>query len=157
MTSSIDPNTNFRAPSFTCDYYDETEFSNAFNASARSKLKLLHINARSLPKNIDSIINCVNALENTFSVMGISETWLRDIEDPLVQIEKYSLEGFCRENKRGGGVASFTKHDIIYKTRQDISVNNLDIESCYIELLNNNSKMVVVVVGKSPSVSFNVL
>ena len=66
------------------------------------------------------------------------------------------MEGFCRQNKRGGGVALYIRDDIVYKTRNDISVNNSDIESCFIELVNNhNSNVVIGVVYKSPSAPLN--
>jgi exonuclease III len=156
MIPSLDPDTNFQAPVINCDYYDQDQFLNAFNKKKCSNMKLLHINARSLPRNITCIRNYVNLLENTFSIIGISESWLKDTQDPLVQMHNFSMEGFCRQNKRGGGVALYIRDDIVYKTRNDISVNNSDIESCFIELVNNhNSNVVIGVVYKSPSAPLN--
>ena len=67
---------------------------------------MLHLNAQSLPKNGSNVIEMLNLFENKFTVIGISESWLKDINDPLIQIQDYSIEGSCRPNKRGGGVAS---------------------------------------------------
>ena len=46
---------------------------------------ILHINSRSISKNFESLITLLHSLGNfTFSVIGISETWLNKI--PLVFI-----------------------------------------------------------------------
>jgi hypothetical protein len=93
--TSIDPDLNFEAPDIGCDYYDQDQFLDNFRSNTDSKL--LHINARSLPKNISNIVNYLNLLENCFSVIGISETWLKDIQDPLIQIQNYTIEANQQE------------------------------------------------------------
>ena len=39
-----------------------------------------------------------------FSIIGVSETWLNDTDDPLVKLRSYVMEGYCRKHKQGGGV-----------------------------------------------------
>ena len=95
MIPQIDPDENFQAATSNCDYYDQDEFLNAFSKTRCPNLKILHINARSLNKNFTSIKSYLNILQNPFSVVGISETWLQDIQDPLVQIHNFSMEGSC--------------------------------------------------------------
>ncbi len=150
--TSIDPDLNLEAPDICCGYYDQDEFLDNFKSNTDSKL--LHINARSLPKNISNIVNYVNLLENRFSVIGISETWLKDIHDPLIQIPNYTIEGFCRQNKRGGGVALYIKQDLEYSIRNDLCVNYSEIESCFIELFNTHKVNVIIgIVYKPPCAS----
>ena len=150
--TSIDPDLNFEAPDIGCDYYDQDQFLDNFRSNTDSKL--LHINARSLPKNISNIVNYLNLLENCFSVIGISETWLKDIQDPLIQIQNYTIEGICRQNKRGGGVALYIKQDLGYSIRNDLSVNDSEIESCFIELVNTHRVNVIIgIVYKPPCAS----
>ena len=48
----------------------------------------------------------INLLGNKFSVIGITESWLKNTKDPLIQIKDYSIEGSCRLNKKGGGVSN---------------------------------------------------
>ena len=45
---NIDPDLNLLAADIQCQYYDQDEFMNTFNSNTNTKL--LHINARSLPK-----------------------------------------------------------------------------------------------------------
>ena len=61
---------------------------------------MLHLNARSLQKNISNIIDLINLLGNKISVIGITESWLKDTKDPLIQIKDYSIKGSCRLNKK---------------------------------------------------------
>ena len=111
------------------------------------------LNAPSLPKNGSNVIEMLNLFENKFSVIGISESWLKDINDPLIQIQDYSIEGSCRPNKRGGGVALYIKHGLNYNTRNDLSLNNSEIESYFIELINTHGYNILIgVVYKPPSV-----
>lgn len=118
-------------------------------------MRLLLINARSLPKNISNVtIFFFLLLNDGFSIIGISETWLSDINDPLVQIPGCVLEGSCRQNKIGGGVGLYIKHELVYKTRDDLRINNPDIESFFIELINSHSSNTIVgVIYKPPSAS----
>ena len=50
LNPSIDPDSNVDNPTITCHYYEQINFLNTF--STNTDTKLLHINARSLPKNI---------------------------------------------------------------------------------------------------------
>ena len=150
--TSIDPDLNFEAPDIGCDYYDQDQFLDNFKSNTDSKL--LHINDQSLPKNISNIVSYVNLLENRFSVIGISETWLKDIHDPLIQIQNYIVEGFCSHNKRGGGVALYIKQDLAYSICNDLSVNDSEIESCFIELVNlHKANVIIGIVYKPPCAS----
>ena len=152
INCNIDPDLNFVTPDISCDYYDVYKFSSDFNNNTCTKL--LHVNARSLKKNISNIIEFVNLVGTRFSVIGISETWLTDTTDPLIQINDYSIEGSCRKNKKGGGVALYIKQDLNYNNRNDLSVNNSEIESFFIELVNTHcSNVLIGVVYKPPSAS----
>ncbi len=42
-------------------------------------------------------------------------------------ILNYSIEGFCRQRKKGG-----IKNDVVYKIRKDLCINNSIIKSCII-------------------------
>ena len=76
-------------------------------------------------------------LGENFPIIGISESWLTDINDPLIKIPGYVIEGFCRQNtERGGGVELYIKEEYTstYKIRDDLCVNTSGFESCFIEI-----------------------
>ena len=132
-----------------CNYYDQNEFLDNFITS--TDIKLLHFNARSLRKNISGIIQYIDLLQKSFAVIGISETWLNDMHDPLIQIPNYAIEGTCRQSKRGGGVALYVQEDLMYKIRNDLSSNNPDIDSCFIELINTGKANIIIgIIYKPP-------
>ena len=149
---NLDPDINLDLPDIACEYYDQDQFLNNF--SQANYFKCLHINARSLISNISDIQQYLNILGDNFSIIGVSETWLKDIDDPLVKLDGYAMEGFCRKHKRGGGVALYIKNDLTYKTRQDICSNTEDFEACFIEIENSASGNIVDgIVYKPPEVS----
>ena len=154
MTSDIDPDLNLDIPDKSCNYYDQDGFIEHFVMS--TDIKLLHFNARSLRKNVSSIKQYINLLQKDFAVIGISETWLNDMHDPRIQIPNYVIEGTCRQDKRGGGVALFIQNDLVYKVRNDLAINNSDIESCFIELINTGKPNIIIgTVYKPPCVLTN--
>ena len=63
------------------DYYDQDKFLK--DLKKITSTKLLHLNARSLQKNISNIIiDLINLLGNNISVIGITESWLKHTKDP---------------------------------------------------------------------------
>ena len=150
--SCIDPDINLIPHATTCNYYDQDQFLDKFKFNR--DMKLLHISARSLKKNISNIHQYLELTGDSFSVIGITETWLKDINDPLIKIPCYSMEGFCRQNKRGGGVALYIKEEYNYTIRSDLcSTDTLSIETCFIEVENSTtSNIIIEVVYKPPDV-----
>ena len=57
---------------------------------------MLQVNARSLASTISDIPQYLDILGNDFSIIVFSETWLKHIDDPLVKLKGYAMEGFCR-------------------------------------------------------------
>ena len=151
MNSYIDPDINLYIPDKNCNYYDQNESLDNFITS--SEIKLLHINARSLQKNVSSITQYIDILQKSFTVIGISETWLNDMHDPLIQIPNYAIEGTYRQGKRGGGVALYIREDLVYKIRTDLTINNPDMEICFIELIDSGKASILIgIVYKPPCV-----
>ena len=74
------------------------------------------------------------------------------MHDPLIQIPNYAIEGrpTCRQSKRGGGVALYVQEDLMYKIRNDLSSNNPDIDSCFIELINTGKANIIIVIVYKP-------
>ena len=75
----IEPDKNFyrERRNITNLYYIEFDFNNVINTqSIRSDFSIIHINARSLSKNIDSLSTYLNTLDHSFSVIAITETWV---------------------------------------------------------------------------------
>ena len=80
-------------------------------------------------------------LNISFSVIGVSETWLNDSSKSLYNIPTYSFLSNTRKDKSGGGVGLFIKSDLNVKPRTDLqSHDNKIYESIFDEIIQPNGK-----------------
>ena len=145
ILSQIDPDMNYpqlNDPFSTSTYYDEKSFN--FSFSNNNNLSLFHMNIRSIPKH-----------KHSFSVIGISETWLQD-EVPSYPLVNYGLELDYRSHKRGGGVSLYLHESLQYKSRKDLIIGG-EINSVFVEIeknsLNTDSNIIIDVVYRPPNFS----
>ena len=90
------------------------------NAIFKSKQSILgfsvfHVNIRSLLGKLDDIKSLVANMHQPFSVIGISETWLNDTTQDLVNLPGYSFLSNHRTTKPGGGVGLYLQNDFDIK------------------------------------------
>ena len=73
-------NKNYSDKLRKCTYYSEDSFNKKCYPLIKGGnfLSLLHVNARSAPKNLDKNILFLQNINIDFSVVGVSETWLND-------------------------------------------------------------------------------
>ena len=73
-------------------------------------------------------------LQHEFSLISVTETWLRDDDCALFDIEGYNMVEKHRRNLSGGGVAIYIKDSMEYAVRNDLITFNEHIESIFIEI-----------------------
>ena len=95
-------------------YHQRYYFIDEFNSMKfhESRFSPLHLNARSLYKNIDQLALFINSLNHTFSIIAISETWENKDIPSKPHLPGYSCVSIPRSG-RGRGVALFIKDTII--------------------------------------------
>lgn len=72
------------------EYYCESTFKTLINSlSTRNDLFFLHINVRSLSKNFEGLSSCLENLNYTFNVIGLTETRLTDWEFSSRRLQTY--------------------------------------------------------------------
>jgi hypothetical protein len=100
-----------------CNYFTETGLNAKIqeNMTELEYFSVLHLNIRSVPKNLSSFDYLLCELEMRFTVIGLSETWLDASNVDLYDLEGYNSEHKYRENRKGGGVSLFVKNEIMYK------------------------------------------
>ena len=87
------------------NYYSTEDFNSRFR-DMEHKFSLLHVNARSLNKNFESLESLLLTLNNfKFSIIGVTETWLHNTSPNIFNLQNYNLIRREREDQRGGGVA----------------------------------------------------
>ena len=89
LSKEIDPDNNFLNSTYKCNYYNESELNDLI--SQDSSFSLLHLNARSLVRNFDKFTQLLDATQHEFSAIGISETWLDDVNQNYINISGYRL------------------------------------------------------------------
>ena len=98
---------------------------------------LIHMNIRSAPSHLQEFESLLDSLNSDFSIIALSETWFSD-----ATIDTYGILGYnhvynYRSEKRGGGVSLYIKDDLEYTRRNDLSIFNTSLESCFVELPSN--------------------
>ena len=118
------------------NYYYEHQFPNViqqrFNhMMTQNTFSLCHINIRSQKANLKPFEICLENLEFQFSVIGITETWLKDFNSDLYNIDGFNFVETHRTEKTWGGVGIFLKSNLCYQRRSDLTVDHELFESIF--------------------------
>ena len=89
-----------------CDYYLEEKFKSEISNCLpdNSYFSVFHLNVRSLMPKLDDLQQYLVEITHTFSVIGISETWLKNDNESCIHLPGYSFVNNNRKTKNGGEV-----------------------------------------------------
>ena len=85
-------------------------------------------NIRSMSEYIHQFESYLDLLKHRFTVIGLTETWVKDSNCDLYGIKGYHLIEKHRKSQ-GGGVAVSIKDHLNYFERPDVSLFESDLES----------------------------
>ena len=142
-----------------CNYYLESTFNSDMETypCATDVLSMCCFNIRSIKRNLTSFESYLDLLNHHFTLIGITETWLRDDDCDLYNISNYKIVENHRQNRSGGGVAFFVQKHIEYSVRHDIEIFDQECESLFIEIdkgqLNSDKTVIVGVIYRPPNTS----
>ena len=152
---------SFNFDMFRCDYKTENQFNELFDktrSSFSNCISLLHLNIRSLPRNYDNFTRFLANIDGKFSIMGVSETWLKD-SGYSFDIEGYDFIHNPRPNRVGGGVGIYVDNDLEFKPRPDLAITDISspsTESLFIEIRRPLSQNIIIgVIYRSPDSNVN--
>lgn len=148
----FDPDMNFFSDNDNpqhCKYYNEEQFNSLIDSQSKdcTLFSVFHLNIRSLPKNYDQLVNLLSTLNHTFSVIGLSESWLTENskESGLYELPSYNSVHSIRQYRTGGGVSIFVQENIQFIHRDDLVLKcNDDVESIFIEIMTDKGKNIVI-------------
>ena len=151
-SNNIDPDTYLTTNKFSCDYFVENQFNEMLSKNNPIDLSLLHLNIRSLQKIFNNLSNYLTNLNIQFSIIGISETWLRD-DSHSVDINGYRFIHKNRPNRTGGGVGLYISENLEFKLRPDLCFDKPDVAvSLFIEIKKPKEKNIIVgIVYRAPN------
>ena len=99
-------------------------------------ITILHINARSLKNKLDEFITLLQRSGTDWSVICISESWLKEDVVQYFNIENYNLFASCRKVGEGGGTAIYINNSFEATRRKDLEHEM--VEGTFVEMLLNN-------------------
>ena len=143
-----------------CDYYLPDDFNKMLkkeNLTSNNTFSMMHLNTRSLNNKFDSFKQLLNSLFIPFQIIGLTETWLNDINDDFIKLDNYDFVNVNRVSKSGGGVGIYIKKGMQYKLRRDLNTNDENIiESVFIEIIIPKKKNIITdVIYRPPNSKIN--
>ena len=144
-----------------CDYYLENMFNDKIKKSkiSNQSFSVLHMNIRSMQKNLGSLENYLETLDHKFTAIGFSESWLKEYNVDRHVLDGYKAVHKYRPHRSGGGVSIFIQDSLEYFPREDLCHQNNSIESVFIEIdknqLGKNRNVIVGVVYRPPNSDIN--
>ena len=107
----LDPdlnNQNYASLANYCDYETAEDLNGVIGGNKLISFLLFHLNARSLVKNQDVLAHLLANINHIkFSVLAITETWVKDSNVNDLSFEGYNFVSNHRTYKIGGGVGLF--------------------------------------------------
>ena len=96
-------------------YYLEDDFNKLLaKKNIATNFSFLHVNSRSLFKNLDHLINYLNIINHRFSVIAVSKTWGNVNNEMFLNISGYNHILVNRKTDTGGSVALFILNNLNY-------------------------------------------
>ena len=105
---------------------------------------VLNINIRSISKNFDKLTDCIKAINHNFTIIGVTETHLKDKPLEYFKLPGYEFEYVNRVGREKGGVGMYISNKIKYSLRNDLCCANSNFESCFIEIERTHGKNALV-------------
>ena len=136
-----------------CNYHTENSFNRYLsnhNISSNS-FSVIHLNIRSLPANLSSFLSYLDNLDHTFSVIGLTETWLNPSNVSSYCIDGYNHVYRTRCLSKGGGISLFVSKYFVSSEMVDLRLVNEYIESLFVKISNNNMSCVIGLVYRPPN------
>ena len=156
----IDPDGNYfnefdQIVNTECKYHTEDSFLKQ-NDINKAQFSMLHLNIRSMHKNINQFNINMQMFQHKFDIIGFSETWLKPHKIDEYEMQSYVSYHTCRElNARGGGVSLYINSQFIHEERKDLKMISPVIESVFIEIektsINTDKNCIVGVVYRPPN------
>ena len=129
---------NLRNVASQCSYSIPANFPQSDNFS------LIHINARSIKNKFDEVQNLLASSGADWSVICISESWLKNHHLSSYVIDKYNMFASCREEGEGGGTLLYVREHLDVKERRDLETNLLEATFVEVKIPKLNNKNIII-------------
>ncbi|XP_071943453.1 uncharacterized protein [Antedon mediterranea] len=133
-------------------YYQINDFNLSFKNSIHANhFSILSLNCRSMVNKFDDILNLINSINHSFSIIALEETWISpNSTTSLYEIPKYTFIHKDRIGRRGGGVALYLSETLSYEMRNDLASILTEGESIFIDVKIENKTISYGVIYRPP-------
>ena len=107
----------------------------------------MHVNIRSVSKNFEKLKLILSEINYKFSIICLTETWCSDQtfhNNSDYDLPEYNSIHQERKNKCGGAISIFINNNLIFKQRNDFSISEEDNETLSVEIINKNTKNIII-------------
>ena len=142
----LDPDSNFyndqiNTITANCKYlYPDKLKDKLSERTGKNAKSFFHLNIRSLKKNYKQLLSLIDMIDNKFSVIGLTESWLKEYNHTLFDIDGYNHVALTRTTGMGGGISMFIDDSLNFKIRTDLGHSDSDIEMSWIEIEKNKAE-----------------
>ena len=133
---------------FNSNYYSEEGFKKYVserNINNFNFFSLYHMNIRSTRNNSNKMLAYLETLNQKFDIIGLSETWLKENEVDLYNIQGYNHVAMPKVYAERGGVSLYVRNIFNYEIRKDLSFRNEYCECLCIEIADIRPVLIVIV------------
>ena len=141
--------------------YSIDSFKNNSNLNTKA-LNIMHHNSRSITGKLEEYELFFKSINNPFSTLVFTETWLTKDNVDICRLQGYSPIHLLRPidqvidfKERGGGISIFVRDDITFKHRKDLNQILPFMECCFIETMFNNKKYIIAGMYRIPNTNIN--
>ena len=139
----------------TSKYYDSNSF-NELNINSNKDLVLLNLNIRSLSANYDLFQGFLNLFNKQFGIISLTESWLNNDNKQLFKLSGYNdFHSLRNDGRRGGGLSMFISEKYNAKPIHKYSISLPFIETLFVEISKENSKVLIIAVYRPPKADIN--
>ena len=148
-----DPDENFfnelNTQNFKCSYLFPNEIESFLSEKENSEtINEIHVNIRSLPKNVDNLLDVLRDSNYSFNIFCITETWCTDLtlqNNSNLHLPNFDIISQERKtNKRRGGVLIYIHKNLKCNLRNDLRVSGKDKEIFITEISRENDKNILL-------------
>ena len=135
-----------------CHYYDTLSY-NSIHSSPDS-FNVVHLNIRSVQKNLDEFLLNLEDIKMYFSVIVLTETWMNDISD-WIDVSNFNAFHSVRVGRRGGGVTVLVRSNLSSVVIPELTCNNDCYESVGVSVVSRGRTIEVMGVYRPPCSSLS--
>ena len=128
------------------NYLSPSKIDKNFQNFSKESFSVLYLNIRSINQNFEAFQDFYKSLNTKFSIICLTEPWANDNiinQNSLLQLEGCISVHQIRKTEKWGGIVIFIRDSLLYKLRNDLSINCEDIESLSIEILHSQTRNII--------------